>query len=137
VAAALRDALQTAPVDPAPLLDHLEAQRAAAFGEPETLSDAAIFFTAAQLLGAPEIGLGAASASAGQAYALAVQAQSPEAARVQYSALRAQIGQLPKIALPAFLPAALVPLLLHQPGASQWRRQIAMLRAAWFGFPRG
>jgi phytoene/squalene synthetase len=137
VAAALRDALIGAQIDPAPAIEYLEVQRAIAFGEPENATEAAIFFIAARLLGAPETGLGAASASAGQAYALAMRAQSPEIARVQYAALRVQVGYLPKIALPAFLPAALVPLLLAQPNASQWRRQLAMLRAAWIGFPSG
>jgi len=31
---------------------------------------------------------------------------------------------------------ALVPLRLKRPNAPQWRRQIALLRAAWFGFPK-
>jgi hypothetical protein len=136
VAAALRDALASIGVDVAPLLEHLEAQRAIAFGEPETISDAAIFFTAARLIGAPGGGLGAAAASAGQAYALAVRGRSPELARAHYEAFWAQLIELPQSALPAFLPAALVPLLLRQPRAAQWRKQVALLRAAWFGFAK-
>ncbi len=40
---------------------------------------------------------------------------------------------VPPESLPAFLPAALVPLYLKRPDASQWRRQIAFLRAAMRG----
>jgi phytoene/squalene synthetase len=135
VAAALRHALAEARVDAAPLLEHLDAQRAQAFGEPETFSDAAFFFTAARLLGAPAAGLGAAAARAGEAYALAIKARTPDIAREHYRAFRQHLGELPKIALPAFLAAALVPLILQKPQATQWRRQLALLRAAWFGFP--
>ena len=60
----------------------------------------------------------------------------PEKARNAYRAFRAQIEALPKSSLPAFLTAALVPLRLKRPDAPQWQRQIALLRTAWFGFPR-
>ncbi len=31
---------------------------------------------------------------------------------------------------------SLVPLRLKRPDVPQWRRQIVLLRAAWFGFPK-
>ena len=52
------------------------------------------------------------------------------------AAFRGQAGQLPEAALPAFLPVALVPLRLKRPDAPQWLRQLVLLRAAWFGFPK-
>jgi phytoene synthase len=135
VASALRDALKVSHVDPAPLIEHIDAERAQAFGEPETISDAAIFLTAAQLLGGSD-DVAQAAASAGRAYALSTSGQSPEIACDQYREFRNQLGEIPKLALPAFLPVALVPLLLKYPHAAQWRRQFALLRAAWFGFAK-
>ena len=55
-------------------------------------------------------------------------------------------GALPATALPAFLPVTLVPQLLgrmerrgYDPfetiEVAQWRRQLALLRTAWLGFP--
>ncbi len=61
---------------------------------------------------------------------------NPEQARNAYREFRARIKTLPEAALPAFLPVALVPLQLRQREPSQWRRQIALARAAWFGFPK-
>lgn len=136
VAAALIDALATTQLSPASLLDYLELQRAIVFGETETNSDAAIFLTAARLLGANEAPVSTAANNAGMAYALAIAGQLPVVARDNYAAFRAQADKLPKAAAPAFLPAALVPLLLAQPDAPQWRRQIALAWAFWFGYPR-
>jgi phytoene/squalene synthetase len=63
-------------------------------------------------------------------------ADDPQRARRGYAAFRGQVANLPERALPAFLPVALVPLLLRRPSAPQWRRQFALARAAWFGFPK-
>jgi hypothetical protein len=63
-------------------------------------------------------------------------ASDPQKARAAYATFRTQVATVPDAVLPAFLPVALVPLLLKNPNAPQWRRQIALLRAAWFGFPK-
>ena len=57
--------------------------------------------------------LALAAKHAGLAYALAIARQSPDVARDNYAAFPLQAGKLPKAALAAFLPAALVPLLLQ------------------------
>jgi phytoene/squalene synthetase len=132
VASALRDSLAAADVDAAVLIEYLDAQQSG-----EEASDATIFFTAARLLGVPAAGLGAPAARAGQAYALTMRGESPDFAREHFRALRQYLDELPIEAQPAFLPAALVPLLIRRPDAPQWRRQIALLGAAWLGFPRG
>jgi hypothetical protein len=59
----------------------------------------------------------------------------PQKARAAYQRFRILAGTLPKQALPAFLIMSLVPVWLKHLRASQWRRQVALLRAAWFGFP--
>ena len=43
---------------------------------------------------------------------------------------------MPKKVLAAFLPMALVHLRLVKGETSQFRRQIALMRAAWLGFPK-
>lgn len=67
-------------------------------------------------------------------------------ARAHYTAFVAGAGKLPQAAVPAFLPVTLVPQLLtrmerHDPltpiEVPQLRRQLALLRAAWFGFRAG
>jgi phytoene synthase len=136
VAAALIDTLATAHVSADPLIEYLDAKRDIVFGESVPDTDAAIFLVAARLLGANDPSLAIAANHAGIAYLLAVKRQSPGVARDSYNAFRLRSDALPKAALAAFLPAALVPVLLRHPDAPQWRRQIAMLRAAWFGFPR-
>jgi phytoene/squalene synthetase len=136
VAAALIDALSVFEVSPAPLIDYLDVKRAMTFGETAADSDAAIFLVAARLLGATDPSLTMAANHAGAAYALVVERRTPGVARDSYNAFRPQSDTLPKAAFAAFLPAALVPLLLRHPDAPQWRRQIAMLLAAWFGFPK-
>ena len=55
-------------------------------------------------------------------------------------------GRCPRRRRPAFLPVALAPQLLTRMARAgydpfmpievpQWRQQLALLRAAWFGFP--
>jgi phytoene/squalene synthetase len=60
----------------------------------------------------------------------------PGKARDAYDAFRKMVADLPQAALPAFLPVALVPLRLKRPDAPQRRRQLVLLRTAWFGFPK-
>jgi phytoene synthase len=136
VAAALIDAIETYQVSPAPLIDYLDVQRAIAFGESGPDTDAAIFLVAAQLLGATDPSLALAANHAGAAYVLAVERRTPGVARDSYNAFRLRSGALPKAALAAFLPAALVPLLLRHPDAPQWWKQFVLLRVVWFGFPK-
>jgi len=136
VSAALIDALSVAKVSAAPLIDYLDLQRSIVFGENAADTDAAIFLVAAHLLGAPDTALAKVATNAGFAYAFATQRKSPDIARDNYNAFRLQADMLPRAAKAAFLPAALVPLLLRRPDASQWQRQIALLRTVWFGFPK-
>jgi len=135
VASALIDALRLFHVSPAPLIQDIDRRHSAAFGETVAVNDGANFLVAAQLLGADASALTEAANHAGAAYALAVERSSPDIAGRSYDAFRAVADELPKAAKAAFLPAALVPLFLRQLDAPQWRRQIVLLRAAWFGFP--
>jgi hypothetical protein len=73
---------------------------------------------------------------AAKAVTFAMDASTAADARKAYLAFRAQPAALPEQALPAFLGVALVPLLLKRPAAPQWRRQLALLRAAHFGFAK-
>jgi phytoene synthase len=92
-----------------------------------------IFSFAARLLGAESEVIAAIADDAGKAVTLIGE---PEQARTAYGTFRAQIDAVPDTAMPAFLTVALVPLKLRQTEPSQWRRQIALARAAWFGFPK-
>jgi Squalene/phytoene synthase len=91
----------------------------------------AILAMAAQFLGGEDDAVKHAAQHAAEAMA----AGEPEKARSAYAVFRDVVADVPEQAKPAFLTVALVPLLLRRPHAPQWRRQIAMLRAAWFGFP--
>jgi hypothetical protein len=90
--------------------------------------------TAAHFLAAA--GADVAAAAEAAARAMTFLDADPQKTREAYAAFRAQVGSLPERALPAFLTVALVPLLLKNSGAPQWRRQIALARSAWFGFPK-
>ena len=78
--------------------------------------------------------LAPAAEDAGRAVTFAGDLDDPEAAREAYRAFVEKVPGLPKKALPAFLPMALVPLWLAKGQTSQFRRQLALMRAAWFGF---
>jgi len=91
---------------------------------------------AANLLGVDGGAFRAAADSAAVAVTFVADPHAPEKASSGYIAFHAQAASLPEPVLPAFLTVALVPLLLRQPDAGPWRRQIALLRAAWFGFPK-
>lgn len=127
---ALQDAALQTGVSLAPLAAAVEARQYELHGAPATGAAAAIFMMAARLLGAEGDAIMTAAARAAEAVT------EPDKARAPYAAFRAQAGQLPDAALPAFLPVALVPLRLKRPDAPQWRRQLVLLRAAWFGFPK-
>ncbi len=131
---ALQDATQRTGVSLKPLLAAIEARQAELHGAEPTAAYAAIMVMAAHLLGADEDSIQAAAHSGARALAFA--RTDPDQARDAYRAFRNQIGTLSDQALPAFLSVALVPLLLKSPDAPQWRKQIALLHTAWFGFPK-
>lgn len=135
VAAAIHRALTETSTDVAPLIALIEMHRAQLFGEPATPTEPTIFLSAASLLGGEADSLAAIAESAGLAYASSRDDAQAQAARAHYDRFRADAASLPASVLPAFLPAALVPLRLAHPDPPQWRRQIALLRAAWLGFP--
>jgi len=131
---ALQDAAQRTGVSLKPLLTAIEARQAELHGAAPTEATAAVTIMAAHLLGADGEGIASAAGSAAQA--LMFVQSDVEKSREGYRAFRSQIGVVPDQALPAFLSVALVPLQLKRPNARQWRRQIALLRTAWFGFPK-
>lgn len=126
---ALQDAARQTGVPLEPLAAAVEGRQNELRGMPATAAVAAVFVMAARFLGAEDDAISAVAARAAEAVI------EPDKARAAYAAFRAQIETLPKTSLPAFLTVALVPLRLKWPDAPQWRRQIALLRAAWFGFP--
>jgi phytoene synthase len=127
---ALQDAGAQTGISLTPLASAVEARQHELHGTPATGAAAAVFVMAARFLGAESDAIATAAARAAQALT------EPDKARAAYAAFRAQAGQLPDAALPAFLTVALVPLRRKRPDAPQWRRQIVLLRTAWFGFPR-
>jgi phytoene/squalene synthetase len=131
---ALQDAAEQTGISLAPLRAAIEAHQAELQGAPAVGAAAAIFMMAARIFGADGDAVTLAADRAAEAVTFAP--SEPEKARDAYRAFRAQIETLPKSALPAFLIVSLVPLRLKRPDASQWRRQIALLRTAWFGFPK-
>ncbi len=131
---AVQDAARRTEVSLKPLFSAIEARQAEINGAPATAANAAIMVMAAHLLGADDNNIAAAADSGARALAFA--RTDPDQARDAYRAFRSQIGELPDRALPAVLSVALVPLLLKSPDAPQWRKQIALLRTAWFGFPK-
>jgi 15-cis-phytoene synthase len=135
VAAAINLALAQTGVDPAPLIDLIELRRAELFGEPVISVEPNIFLTAARLLGGRGEELHAVAEDAGLAYDWSRDPAHRDAARQHYTRMRAALGDVSRNVSPAFLPAALVPLRLAQPDPPQWRQQITLARAAWFGFP--
>jgi phytoene synthase len=135
VVVALRAMMAETGLDTALLLKAVEARQDELTGEPPVGAAAAIFLAAAQLLGAQGSAMAVTAESAARATVFAAEPADPEQARSAYRSFRAQAEALPKEVLPAFLPVALVPLRLRRGNAPQWRRQMALARAAWFGFP--
>jgi phytoene/squalene synthetase len=131
---ALQDATQMTNVSLAPLATAIEARQAELHGAPAVGAAAAEFVMAARFLGAESDAINVAAEAAAQAVTFT--ADEPQKARDAYATFRAQVETLPEQALPAFLPVSLVPLRLKRPHAAQWRRQIALLRADWFAFPK-
>jgi phytoene synthase len=136
VVAAAAEASVSAAAAEASVVAAAEASVSAAAAEASVsaaAAEASVFVAAARMLGANNGTLAAAAQAAARAVSAAE--EKPEQARLAYAAFRADVGKLPEQVLPALLTVALVPLRLAHPHAAQWRRQIALLRAAWFGFP--
>jgi phytoene synthase len=133
---ALQDAARQTGVSLAPLTAAVEARQAELYGAPAVDAASTVFAMAARLLGAAGPAVTAAADGAAKATTYLAEPRDPEQVSQSYAAFRARAAELPQPALPAFLAVALVPLLLRRPDAPQWRRQIELLRAAWFGFPK-
>jgi phytoene synthase len=130
---ALQDASRQTGVALTSLIAAVESRQAELNGVPAIGAASAVLQTAARFLG---VGDDVAVAAEAAAQAVTFLDNDVQKARAGYSAFGARVGNLPERALPAFLTVALVPLLLKSPGAPQWRRQIALACAAWFGFPK-
>ena len=131
---ALQDASRQTNVSLAPLTGAIEARQSEFEGVSVAGATAPIFVMAARFLGAEDQAISTTADNAAQAVTFA--ATDPQRARQAYEAFRASIDAVPANALSAFLAVALVPLRLKSPNAPQWRRQLVLLRAAWFGFPK-
>ncbi|MGZ5895707.1 MAG: hypothetical protein ACXWJ6_05580 [Xanthobacteraceae bacterium] len=137
VAAALLETIAETGVDRDLLTQAVEARQAELQDEQVIPAEQAIFAAAAQILGEKSAAVSTAAECAGRAVTFARDPADPLKARDAYAEFHEEAENLPNAALPAFLPVALVPLLLRRPQAPQWRKQLALLRAAWFGFPKG
>jgi len=130
---ALQDAARATGNSLAPLAVAVESRQDELREEPPVKAAATVFAMAARLLGVSE-NLDAPAVAGAQAVSFVE--HNWQKACEAYAAFRAQLPSVPERALPAFLPVALVPLRIKRPHAPQWRRQIALLRAAWLGFPQ-
>ncbi len=135
VMVALQDAARRSGLEVDPLIDAVEARQSELYGTSAVEAEAAVFVAAARLL-APPVDLAAVARQAARAVTFASDPRRSDEAAQAYAAFRARGAEVPQPALPAFLTVALVPLRLRRPEAPQWRRQIELMRAAWFGFPR-
>ncbi|MBV9260429.1 MAG: squalene/phytoene synthase family protein [Pseudolabrys sp.] len=131
---ALLDASEKSGTNLAPLMAAVEGRQDELRGELPTSGAAAIFLVGSHFLGGEGRDIIDAAESAGKATVYA--GREPDAARGAYRAFRTTLGKLPRKTLPAFLPLALLPLKLRRPDVSQWRKQLVLLRAAYFGFPK-
>ncbi len=121
---ALNDASRQTGVALAPLAAAVEARQDEPAGKPAVAAVSAILIMAARLLDADGDAIAAAAEHAAQAVTFI--ADDPQQARRWLRRVSRANQDLPERALPAFLPVALVPLLLRRPDAPQWRRQIAL-----------
>lgn len=135
VMVALQDAARRSGLEVDTLIDAVEARQSELYGTSAVEAEAAVFVAAARLL-APPVDLAAVARQAARAVTFASDPRRSDEAAQAYAAFRARGAEVPQPALPAFLTVALVPLRLRRPEAPQWRRQIELMRAAWFGFPR-
>ena len=114
----------------------MEVRQAELFSDPSPEAATAIVLMAVKLLGADAEALIGIAEDAGRAMTLVREPRNPEQAGAAYEAFREKFSQVPPNARPAFLHLATVPLWLSRAVPSQWRRQIALMRTVWFGFPK-
>ena len=131
---ALQDAAHQTDISLMPLSAAVEARQAELYGTPALDAEAIVLVMAAGFLGEHDGAIKVAADLAAQAVTFTT--SEPEKARAAYVAFRGEASKLPEHALPAFLTVSLVPIRLNRPDASQWRKQIVLLRTAWFGFPK-
>jgi phytoene/squalene synthetase len=131
---ALQDTARQTSISLAQLATAVEARQAELHGAPAVGAAAAVFVMAANILGIDDNSITTAADLAAQA--VTFMASEPAKARDAYVAFRSLVETIPDQALPAFLTVALVPLRLKHRDAPQWRRQMTLLRTAWFGFPK-
>jgi len=132
---ALKDASRQTGAALTPLTFAIEARQAELSGLPPVGAAAAIFGMGARFL-VPDADVAEAATEAAKAVTFAGEPRDPVKAKEGYRAFRKDLATIPEGALPVFLTVALVPLLLKQPAAAQWRRQLVLLRSAFFGFPK-
>jgi len=114
----------------------VEARQAELYGEPAVGAASAIFKLASRFLAPAKDVPESMIDDAGRAELFSRNPIDPQKASEAYESLRGHLKMLPVAARPAFLHLALVPLRLRQPDAPQWRRQLGLMRAAWFGYPK-
>lgn len=132
---ALQDMARQTALQLESLVSAVEARQAELHGIAAVPAAAAIFTAAAWVLDA-EAHVTAVVEDAAKAVTFVADPHDPYRATYAYNAFRAHTRSLPQKVLPVFLTVALVPLLLRNRQALQWRRQLTLLRAAWFGFPK-
>lgn len=114
----------------------VEARQAELFGEPLPEAATSILRMAVTFLGADSEALSDIVEDAGRAMTAVREPRDETQARAAYEAFRERYPKVPPRARPAFLHLATVPLWLAQAAPAQWRRQVALMRAVWFGFPK-
>jgi phytoene/squalene synthetase len=114
----------------------VEARQAELFGEPAVEAATSIVLMAVKLLGVDSAALTDVAQDAGRAMTFVNDPRDVDQARAAYEAFREKFPHVPAKARPAFLHLATVPLWLRLEAPPQWWRQIALMRAAWFGFPK-
>jgi phytoene synthase len=114
----------------------VEARQTELFGDPSPEAATSIIRMAIRLLGADSETLAAVTEDAGRAMTAVREPRDEMQARAAYEAFRRKYPTVPPRARPAFLHLATVPLWLAQAAPAQWRRQMALMRAVWLGFPK-
>ena len=112
----------------------VEARQAELYGTPAVDAAASVLMVGSRFLGVKGDGSSIAQ-DAATALTLAGIPEKQDEAREAYLGFRANAHKIPRAAKPAFLPLSLVPLRLKNANPAQWRKQIALMRAAWLGFP--
>jgi phytoene/squalene synthetase len=123
--------------DRKPLTSAVEARQAELFGGPSPEAATPIIRMAITFLGADSEALAGITEQAGRAMTAVREPRDEAQARAAYEAFRREYPKVPPRARPAFLHLATVPMWLDQAEPARWRRQMALMRAVWLGFPKG